>query len=152
MSNLDAILSKTAEAEPPKQLPPGDFFFEVIKPVGFTDEDALPASQAGNSQVYFEVMPIASVEPLDPSVFDPSKLSLVKMRLYFTLTETALYRLKDFLTHLGWDSNNTPALDFSKNSTGRRFRGTVVQAPPRNPKPGQEKQMFSSIAATFPAS
>lgn len=164
--NFGKVLDrKASEVEPPKNLPPGSYIF-LTRGVPVYDESSIKKTEfvrytcvpqgpikngdGGNADVDQEELDQALTKKNGDKVAITSKA----MRLDFYLTEEALYRLKNFLRHCGWeipeeDGEENPDLpdmrEMTNTNVNKRFGGYVTHEPARD---GSDR-MFANISRTF---
>ena len=147
MTNMTNILNRAANTvEPPKQLPAGQYLFNVMSYADKDDQGNLLTSSGGHQKVDFLVQAIAPLE-VDPAQMEGVNLPF-RMRHSMVLTDNSLFRFRAFLEqHLGVASENMSLADMLKQAPGRQFRGTIVHR--SGTRPG-DTNLYANIQETFP--
>lgn len=147
--DMTNILNRAANTvEPPKQLPAGQYLFNVISYADKDEQGQLLRSSGGHQKVDFTVQAITPIE-VDPAQLEGVNLPY-RMRHSVVLTDNSLYRFVAFLEkHLGISGENQNLVEMLQQSPGRQFRGTVVHR--SGTRPG-DTNLYANITETFPAS
>lgn len=138
------------DIEPPKVLPVGSYSW-IIRGVPRFDKSA----QKKTDFVEFTVVPQAALDDVDQETLTEAltkkngekvALESKSQRLTYYLTEDAIYRLKDFLKHCGFDVDDADASlrQMINESPNRTFGGYVSH------KPSDDgERMYANITKTF---
>lgn len=138
------------DVEPPKVMPIGSYSW-IIRGMPRFDK----STQKKTDFVEFTVVPQAPLEDVDAEALDAAltkkngeKIALESksQRLTFYLTEDAIYRLKDFLKHCGFDvDDEEQSLRQMLNETPNRTFGGYISH-----KPSEDgERMYANITRTF---
>ncbi len=158
--NFGAILDRAPkEVERPKSLPIGTYIWVVKgvprydksaqKKTDFVEFTVVPQGPAQGTEGNLDVDQEALDEVLTRK--DGSKIAIQakSQRLTYYITEDAVWRLKEFLKHLGHDtddeSEEAPSLrQMCNESANRQFAGYVAH------KPSEDGEtMYANITKTF---
>lgn len=139
--DLGSILSKkAADLTPPVPLPQGLYVAQVEK---FGD-----VREIGQNKTPGIDMTMRLTQPLDVEV--PADCEFPRaMRMTHWLSESSLYRFKEFLTNtLGIEEGQKDLGEMIREATGRMFRVEVVQKAYTR-KGASEPEMINDVGSTF---
>ena len=130
MSNFAQILDKpSSEVEKPKPAPMGDYLFLID---GRHKEDK--SSKKGTPYVEWFVKAIQPLESVDQEALQEwltrgdgstKTVSDIKLKATYYLTEDSIWRLKEFLEHLGIEADDKSLRQMLDEAPGRQFVGTI---------------------------
>lgn len=120
--NFGSILDRqSSEIERPKPLPVGTYTC-VVKGLPKYDK----SSKKQTEFVEFTLQPLAAGDDVDADDLEAMGGFLNKtIRATYYLTEDALWRLKDFLTHLGIEEGDMSLRQRIGEATGRQVLATI---------------------------
>lgn len=122
-TDFDALLSKNADdIERPVPVPQGSYVFTVLK------HKFDNSTKKGTPYVEFECQATAPLDDVDEEElreYGDLGQKQPKLRNTFYLTEDALFRLTDFLEHLGLDTAGRTLAELIPESAAGEFIGNV---------------------------
>lgn len=150
--NFGAILDKPASAvERPRPFPVGSYTC-IVRGLPRMDK----SSKKGTEFVEFNLVPQSAGDDVDPDELkafltkaDGSKAKLVDKTIKATyyLTDDSLWRLKDFLGHLGFDMDGDSTLRAAISES----QGQKVIVNMRHEPSDDGKTMYAKVKDTAPA-
>lgn len=141
MPDFNQLLHQTADSfERPKPLPIGTYTFTIL------GHEMGESRQKKTPFVQFNVQPTAASADVDETLLDSiTEWQARKMRHTFYITEDSLFRLTEFMGHLGLGVDR-PLDELIPEATGFTFLGTVTQRA-SNTDPNS---VFNDISSTAP--
>lgn len=146
--NFDELLStKGSDVKRPKPLPVGHYIATVK---GFSFDKS---KEKKTDFVKWDVEIQIACEDVDQTAlaeFTESTGQQVagkKIRLNHYVTPDSMWRLKDFLVHLGHDMDNTMLKEAIQLSPGRSFKVQITQVPSGKPN---DDSLYNEVGATLP--
>lgn len=147
--NFSSVLDRPAESvEKPKPIPPGTYLFACKDQPRFDK-----STKKGTEFVEFTCIPLQAGEDVDADALSealtnkntgevkPLAEKVIKNTFY--LTEDALWRLTEFLEHLGLDSKGKSIGALISETPGCQFLGAVVHK-----MADDKKNIFANIGQT----
>jgi len=140
-TNFAALLGQNVEAaERPKPLPMGTYTF-VVKKHEFGE-----STQKKTPFVAFTVSPLALGADVDQALLPPN-WTAKEMTLNYYLTPDAMFRLREFLEHLGIKISGRTFADAIPETMNQQFQGSVIhETSTRDPN-----AVYANISSTAPA-
>ena len=145
-----SVLDRPSDSiERPRPLPVGTYLWAT------KDQPKQDKAKTGTEYVEFTCIPLQAGEDVDAEALqecltnkatgEVKPLGSKTRRLTFYLTEDSIYRLNDFLTHLGVEAGSTTLRQRLSMSPGCQFLGSVIH------KPSQDgTAIFDNIGNTAP--
>lgn len=123
MVNFNDVLNTPVDSiEPPKPMPMGSYIWLVRR------HELGESAQKKTPQVTFYCTPVQAMDDVDRSML-PENWNQKERRLTFYLTPDSLFRLTDFLGHLGLNTKGRTIGACIPETTNQQFIGTVVHSP-----------------------